>query len=283
MDLLDFTAARHSLEGALALAKDTGSLHWTRVSAGALARCLIAERDTAAAEALLDATLERHAPFRTLGQRVIATARVELALAAGDGHRALDAVTSLIDTAGADGQAPPPRLGLLRGTALLMLDDRPGAEAALREAAESALERRQRGLFWRTHAALAHAYRSWGRRTEAREQGALAEAGIEELALTLENADARASFRNAALATLPPAPQLSPNRAAKEAFEGLTEREREVAALIADGRSNPEIAAELVVSVRTVESHVSSILATLGFGSRAQIAAWAAERGLKPR
>jgi non-specific serine/threonine protein kinase len=53
-----------------------------------------------------------------------------------------------------------------------------------------------------------------------------------------------------------------------------------VAALIAEGRSNREIAEALVLGERTVESHVSSILAKLGFTKRAQIAVWAVEIGL---
>ena len=54
----------------------------------------------------------------------------------------------------------------------------------------------------------------------------------------------------------------------------LTRREREVAALVTLGMSNRRIAAELVVSPRTVDGHVDHILTKLGFGARAQIAAW---------
>ena len=56
----------------------------------------------------------------------------------------------------------------------------------------------------------------------------------------------------------------------------LTRREAEVAWLIAEGRSNKEIAGQLVVSQRTAEGHVEHILAKLGFTSRAQVAAWVA-------
>ncbi len=56
----------------------------------------------------------------------------------------------------------------------------------------------------------------------------------------------------------------------------LTAREREVAALIATGMTNKEIAAQLVISRRTAESHVEHILTKLGFSSRSQVAAWAA-------
>ncbi|HEX9442400.1 MAG TPA: LuxR C-terminal-related transcriptional regulator, partial [Roseiflexaceae bacterium] len=72
----------------------------------------------------------------------------------------------------------------------------------------------------------------------------------------------------------------TPRRAAKQVFGGLTERERQVAVLIAHGKSNRDIGDELVVSERTVEKHVENILSKLSFTSRAQIAAWAVEKGL---
>ena len=62
----------------------------------------------------------------------------------------------------------------------------------------------------------------------------------------------------------------------------LTRRETEVAALAARGLTNREIAAQLFVSVRTVEVHVDHILTKLGFHTRTQLAAWALETGLGP-
>ena len=60
----------------------------------------------------------------------------------------------------------------------------------------------------------------------------------------------------------------------------LTRREHQVADLIAQGLSNKDIAARLVISQRTAESHVEHILTKLGFTSRAQVAAWiVAEHG----
>ena len=56
----------------------------------------------------------------------------------------------------------------------------------------------------------------------------------------------------------------------------LGKRETEVARLVADGLTNKQIGTRLFISERTVDSHVRSILNKLGFGSRAQIAAWTA-------
>ena len=55
---------------------------------------------------------------------------------------------------------------------------------------------------------------------------------------------------------------------------------RESKPVIARGMTSREIADELVLSVRTVESHVANAMAKLGFTTRAQLAAWAAEQGL---
>jgi predicted ATPase/DNA-binding CsgD family transcriptional regulator len=62
--------------------------------------------------------------------------------------------------------------------------------------------------------------------------------------------------------------------------DDLTEREREVATLIARGQSNGEIAGELVLSKRTVEKHIANILSKLGLTSRVQIVRWAIDHGL---
>ncbi len=65
----------------------------------------------------------------------------------------------------------------------------------------------------------------------------------------------------------------SPGRSTK-AWEPLTDREFTVAERVAAGRTNREIAAELVLSPKTVSAHVEHILAKLGVGRRAEIAAW---------
>jgi DNA-binding NarL/FixJ family response regulator len=63
-------------------------------------------------------------------------------------------------------------------------------------------------------------------------------------------------------------------------LDQLTSREREVLRLIAQGYTYKEIARELYISVKTVESHVSSVLRKLQLSTRHQLTRWAAERRL---
>jgi predicted ATPase/DNA-binding NarL/FixJ family response regulator len=64
--------------------------------------------------------------------------------------------------------------------------------------------------------------------------------------------------------------------------DGLTPREHDVVRLVAEGLTNRRIAERLVISERTVGTHVANILGKLGFATRAQIAAWAAQRSSSP-
>ena len=61
---------------------------------------------------------------------------------------------------------------------------------------------------------------------------------------------------------------------------GRTAREREVAGLIARGKSNRVISEEMVLSERTIERHVANIMAKLGVSTRTRIAVWVVESGL---
>ena len=135
-------------------------------------------------------------------------------------------------------------------------------------------------MLWRLDLTLGKLAHSQRRYEEAEQRFAGAQEMLEELANGLPDETLQQRFLQQAHALFPHTRQPSPHRLTKKSFAGLTQREREVAALIAQGKSNREIADALVVVPRTIETHVSSILSKLGFTSRAQIAVWAAEKGL---
>ncbi|HEV7663608.1 MAG TPA: LuxR C-terminal-related transcriptional regulator, partial [Chloroflexota bacterium] len=85
-----------------------------------------------------------------------------------------------------------------------------------------------------------------------------------------------------ALHSQPPAATSEPTRlpavARDKQLDLITPRQKEIASLVADGLTNAEIAARLVVAQGTVANHVAEILQRLGFRSRTQIAIWAAIR-----
>ncbi len=87
----------------------------------------------------------------------------------------------------------------------------------------------------------------------------------------------------AALEGAPPADEDGPTDEGEHDVGELSAREMEVATLVAGGLTNPAIAAELFVSVATVKTHVSHILAKLGLDSRVQLANWVAGRDPGPR
>jgi len=286
LDMLLLSQAQQHLEPALALAKETGSLHWLRVASGFLASTCILQGEAARAEAILGNALEPDAPPQTLGQRLAWCARVELALARGEPQHALNLLDQL--TASAPNFSPERtilRLSKLRGEALtevtlvIGLDRMSDAEAALRAAQRLAFDQGAKPMQWRIHARLGRLYSHQARRDEAEIEIDAARAMIEEISDRVP-VMWRQNFRRAALDSLPGIKPPSPRRLAKREFGGLTEREREVAALVAQGKSNREIADALIVGERTVETHVSNILSKLGFTSRAQIAAWSVEKGL---
>jgi DNA-binding NarL/FixJ family response regulator len=62
----------------------------------------------------------------------------------------------------------------------------------------------------------------------------------------------------------------------------LTPRERQILVLVAQGKSNRDIADALVISERTARTHVSNVLTKLGLASRTQAALWAVREGLVP-
>jgi len=79
----------------------------------------------------------------------------------------------------------------------------------------------------------------------------------------------------------PPAREFTPNARAQSSL-GITDREREVLQLLADGRSNKEIAARLGLSPNTVKTHVASLFEKMRVARRTQAIQLARELGLVP-
>jgi len=88
----------------------------------------------------------------------------------------------------------------------------------------------------------------------------------------------RYALSSAGAAIRPPEPANGSSKSAVVPPSVLTGREQQVAVLITRGFSNRAIAAELVISPATAARHVANILGKLGLSSRAQVAAWAADR-----
>jgi DNA-binding NarL/FixJ family response regulator len=276
LNQLDIAAARDWLQRSVALARETSAPHFLHISAGWLARCHLVADDCASARQVLD-NLPGHLPLDTVGQRLAWLVRGELALAQGDAGTALSIADQLL--AAHPVPATPeaiPAVTLLRGEALTALERLTPAEAALRAALDGAASRNIRPLLWRVHRARARLYQSAGRRSAAQQALAEARAQVTALSETIADRTVAATF----IERFAQRVEVPPTNGSRQDTTRLTRRERDVAALVARGLSNREIARELFVGERTIETHVGNILGKLGFATRAQIAAWAAASGL---
>jgi len=286
LDLLAFTEARESLETAHAAAQELGSVTLTLIVTGRLVIACIRQNDLTRAQGLLDAALQAALPDvreMTFPLRSCWAARAELELALGNPARALHIVERLLSSTANLAQYGPqavPRLSQLRGQALVALGRIEEALAEFQGALHVSGAQGQRPMLWRLHADLGKAYRAMARRAESEQAFSSARTIIQQLADTVPDSALRENFLNRALEAIPASPVLTPRRAAMKEFGGLTERERQVAVLIAQGNSNREIARTLVITVRTVETHITRILDKLGLKSRAEIAAWTVAKGL---
>jgi DNA-binding NarL/FixJ family response regulator len=286
LGLLAFAEARQHFEAARAAAQERGSLGVTLFATARLVTACILQNDLARAQGLLDEVLQTDLPEVTEMNfilRVCWAARAELDLALGNPARALEIIERLLSTTVNLAQYGPqsvPRLSQLRGQALVALGRNEEAVPEFQGAQTVAQKQGQRPMLWRLHADLGKAYRALSRRAEAEYELSSARMIIQALAATLPEGDLRDHFVKQALAAIPVAPAITSRRAAMQEFSGLTEREREVAMLIAQGKSNREIADLLVVAVRTVEAHITRMLDKLGFKSRTEIATWAVAKGL---
>jgi DNA-binding CsgD family transcriptional regulator/tetratricopeptide (TPR) repeat protein len=296
LDLLAPDVAREHLESAHEIAQRLGSRVWIRWTAAPLA---IARARTSSLPEAIE-VLDRAArvvgsaaasgvtsgPWKaapTLGERQLWAARAEIALLEGRPDTALQIIDARLEAERAGDPASAlgvPRLMLLRGEALTALERYDEAERTLETGRVEATTQGVRAMLWRIEAALGHVHRAQRKRLEARRAFDTARAIADELVAKVSDETLRVRFTDGLDLLIPPAPAPSAGRVAKEASGGLTQRERDVAELVAQGKANRIIARELGIGERTVEGYVASALGKLGFTSRTQLAAWAVEKGI---
>jgi DNA-binding CsgD family transcriptional regulator len=220
-------------------------------AAADLVEARLACEDVAGAERALARGAEAAEQAGTPWAAAIAgTARAAVLLAA---DRAYDAVTAAASAREAASGAPLPA---------------PAGEAAVPAATGAPLPAPARGAapLAAARAQLLHgrALAAAGRRPEAIEMLIAAEAELDRFGAARLRGEAARELRQLGHRVVRPA---------RDAEAGpLTAREREIAELVAAGRTNREIAAQLVLSTRTIEAHLRNIFAKLGVRSRVELA-----------
>jgi DNA-binding CsgD family transcriptional regulator/predicted negative regulator of RcsB-dependent stress response len=281
MDLGNLPRAQEQLEQALNFARESHSEWWIFIASGFLASVLTSQGQVDQAQMTLNPILHDDTPARTPVQRVCWIAQAELNLLQGDITRAMRILERLMaSTANLSTGVVVPRIWKLRGEALARQNRVAEAEIALSAAKIAAKEQGMLPLVWRIQGSLFKLYQGQGRWAMAEEERSDARLLIEELAATVPNEELRKSYMEWVNTVIPPSSLLSARQSLKHKYAGLTTREREIANYIAKGKSNREIAQELVLSERTVEVHISNILAKLEFTSRSQVAVWVSKKGV---
>jgi DNA-binding CsgD family transcriptional regulator len=282
--MLQADLAIQNLELGLPVAKEFGSSWMIGNTTTELATAYLLNDEIARARALLDPVVGQNTGHYTRAQRRMLWAKGNLFLAENKPAEALRIAEHLLDSKRSSQQTQPiPALCKLKGEALLALKQFKKAERSMEEAKQGAEDRQALPLLWQIHARLGWLHKAQKDSEQSEREFASARQVIHTLAENIPDEALRTGFLQAALGRLPKERTLSKRQQEAEKFGGLTSREREVARLVSQGRSNREIAEALVLSERTVENHVGNILTKLGFDSRAQIAVWAVETGLREK
>ncbi len=206
-----------------------------------------------------------HRTADLLRRASLLSAVVEAALMAGDQNTAAASVEEMESIAEKFGRTAYRAVAArVRGALLVAQDHSAAAIEPLRTSLELWITLGAPYEAARARQLLAEAYRAEGDERSANFELELAARALERIGAVHERKLVEARLKGGRSTDL---------------LQPLTRREREVARLVAEGHSNRDIAAALVVSERTAEYHVQQILNKLGFDSRAQIAAWYAKRG----
>ena len=287
LSLLAPDQALSHAEVGLEVARELGSAFWIAEFVATHIEACMLQGQLQRAEADLQEVSSWARNSRLATERYLLLIWAELAIMQHQPELALQRCEQLLSTApqqaGMTAEHVIPRLWKCQGEALAALDQGEEAIHVLEEATRGAKLQQYLPLLWQIERSLGRAYQRQKRREEAKQMFASARQGIVKLAESIEDPVQRSQFEQTAYATLPKEKPVSTRRTIASQYDGLTEREREVAALIGQGQSNAEIAELLVVSKRTVETYVSSVLSKLGLTSRSQIALWTRDKGLVPR
>ena len=259
-------AELHRLRGEFADAEQAyrQASHCGRTPQPGLAQLLLAQgRTDAAAAGIRTALAEAQG---RVGRSQVLAAYVQIVLATGDVSAARAAADELTQIAG---QVGAPVLHATaahaHGAVLFAEGDAEAALAVLRKAWMTWQEIDAPYEAARVRVLIAQAYRSLGDRESA----------------AMELDAARQVFQHlGAVPDLRRVDTLIGGRSVADA-SGLSPRELEVLRLVSAGKTNQAIAAELFLSERTIERHVSNVLTKLGVGSRTAAAAYAFERGIR--
>jgi ATP/maltotriose-dependent transcriptional regulator MalT len=256
-------AIRHRLgdvDGAEAAFREAESLSGRPQAGLALLRLEQGKADAAAA--IIERLLEDETWSR-LARAKLLPLHVQIALAAGDvdgAARSADELSRIAEDF--DNAAVEATAATAHGRVLLARGDARAACSELRRAGEQWRELQVPYEVATDQSLLAQAYRAIGDEHAASTAFAAAEAGFEALGAPL---DLRATRLLRGGAALP---------------GGLTAREVEVLRLVATGRTNREIAADLFLSEKTVARHLSNIFTKIGVASRAAATAYAFDQGI---
>jgi non-specific serine/threonine protein kinase len=273
--------ALQQLELGYPLALELASSWWIGNITTVMAQAYLLKHDIPRSETILQKVMRPEQAAHNLPERRMKWAWAKVALAKGRPQEAMQIADKLIESApGSDKSQFIPALLKVKADALVGLKHTQAALEVLENALRGAQERNARPTLWEIQVAIGRLHQLHKEKDQASLDFSKARETAKFMANTIGDPSLRASFLKATVETLPHEKHKTVRQAEKGKFGGLTVREREVAMLIRDGKSNREIADSLYVSERTIEGHVGSILAKLQFNSRSQIAAWVVEKRL---
>jgi DNA-binding NarL/FixJ family response regulator len=277
--MLEPAQAIAALDAGLAGARALGSTFWISYLTSFLAQAYVLRQEFPRAEAALKTVMPRDQQAGNVAERHVAWVWGMLALAQGEPAVALRIAEQLIGSAPGDArQQPIPHLLALKGEALIALKRLVEAARVLEDARLGAERRQAPSILWRIHSSLGLVYHLLKREEQAQCEDSAARNIIATLAGTIDQAPLREHFVQAALRTLPS--EKPSRRTVAEKYDGLTEREIEVLRFVARGLTDAQVAEQLVISRRTVHSHLNSIYSKLGITSRSAATRYAIEHDL---